>query len=256
MAAPFRTVLITGASAGIGAACARAFAAHGARLVLTARRVERLEALAAELRDAHGTESLPLELDVRDGAAVESVLSSLPAEWTEVDVLVNNAGMGRGLDKLHEGDPAEWDDMVDTNVKGLLYVTRAVTPGMVARGRGHVVNLGSVAGHEVYPGGAVYCATKHAVGAITRALRMDLLGTGVRVSTVDPGMVETEFSVVRFRGDEAKAKNVYRGMTPLGPDDIADAVLWCATRPPHVNIDEIILKPTDQASATMVHRKS
>ena len=256
MAAPFRTVLITGASAGIGAACARAFAAHGARLVLTARRVERLEALAAELRDAHGAESLPLELDVRDAAAVERALSGLPAGWAEVDVLVNNAGMGRGLDKLHEGDPAEWDEMVDTNVKGLLYVTRALTPGMVARGRGHVVNLGSVAGHEVYPGGAVYCATKHAVGAITRALRMDLLGTGVRVSTVDPGMVETEFSVVRFRGDEAKAKNVYRGMTPLTPDDIADAVLWCATRPPHVNIDEIILKPTDQASATMVHRKS
>jgi serine 3-dehydrogenase len=143
---------------------------------------------------------------------------------------------------------------VDTNVKGLLYVTRAVLPGMVERRRGHVINIGSVAGHEVYPGGAVYCATKHAVDAITRGMRMDLLGTGVRVSTVDPGMVETEFSIVRFGGDEERAKRVYAGMTPLTPDDVAETVLWCATRPPHVNIDEIILKPTDQASATLVHR--
>jgi serine 3-dehydrogenase len=248
-------VLVTGASAGIGAACARAFAGAGARLLLAARRAERLEALAAELRDAHGTESRLLELDVRDAEAVAAVLGGLPAEWAEVDVLVNNAGLGRGLEKAHEGSPADWDEMVDTNVKGLLYVTRAVLPGMVARGRGHVVNIGSVAGHEVYPGGAVYCATKHAVGAITKGLRMDLLGTGVRVSTVDPGMVETEFSVVRFHGDRERADRVYAGMTPLVADDIADAVLWCATRPPHVNIDEIILKPTDQASATLVSRK-
>jgi serine 3-dehydrogenase len=251
----FRTVLVTGASAGIGTACARAFAGAGARLLLAARRAERLEALAAELRDAHGTESRLLELDVRDAEAVAAVLGALPVEWAEVDVLVNNAGLGRGLEKAHEGHPADWDEMVDTNVKGLLYVTRAVLPGMVARGRGHVVNIGSVAGHEVYPGGAVYCATKHAVGAITKGLRMDLLGTGVRVSTVDPGMVETEFSVVRFHGDRERADRVYAGMTPLVADDIADAVLWCATRPPHVNIDEIILKPTDQASATLVSRK-
>jgi serine 3-dehydrogenase len=251
----FRTVLVTGASAGIGAACARAFAGAGARLVLAARRAERLEALAAELGDAHGTESHLLELDVRDAEAVAATLGGLPAEWAEVDVLVNNAGLGRGLEKAHEGSPADWDEMVDTNVKGLLYVTRAVVPGMVARGRGHVVNIGSVAGHEVYPGGAVYCATKHAVGAITKGLRMDLLGTGVRVSTVDPGMVETEFSVVRFHGDRERADRVYAGMTPLVADDIADAVLWCATRPPHVNVDEVILKPTDQASATLVSRK-
>ncbi len=251
----FRTVLVTGASAGIGAACARAFAGAGARLLLAARRAERLEALAAELRDAHGTESRLLELDVRDAEAVASTLGALAPEWAEVDVLVNNAGLGRGLAKAHEGSPADWDEMVDTNVKGLLYVTRAVVPGMVARGRGHVVNIGSVAGHEVYPGGAVYCATKHAVGAITKGLRMDLLGTGVRVSTVDPGMVETEFSLVRFQGDQERADRVYAGMTPLVADDIADAVLWCATRPPHVNIDEIIVKPTDQASATLVNRK-
>jgi 3-hydroxy acid dehydrogenase / malonic semialdehyde reductase len=249
------TVLITGASAGIGAACARAFAREGARLVLAARRAERLRALSDELRAAHGTEAHLLELDVRDADAVAERLGGLPAEWAEVDVLVNNAGLGRGLDKLWEGDPAGWDEMVDTNVRGLLYVTRAVLPGMVARGRGHVINLGSVAGHEVYPGGAVYCATKHAVDAVTRGLRMDLLGTGVRVSTVDPGMVETEFSVVRFHGDAERAKNVYRGMTPLTAADVAETVLWCATRPPHVNIDQVILKPTDQASATLVHRQ-
>jgi 3-hydroxy acid dehydrogenase / malonic semialdehyde reductase len=248
------TVLITGASAGIGEACARAFAAAGARLVLAARRTARLEALAAELAERHATAAHLLELDVRDLAGVEAALGSLPAPWGEVDVLVNNAGLGRGLDRLPAGEPADWDEMLDTNVKGVLWVTRAVVPGMVARGRGHVVNLGSVAGHEVYPGGAVYCATKHALGAITRGLRMDLLGTGVRVSTVDPGLVETEFSVVRFHGDRERAARVYRGLTPLTPADVADAVVWAATRPPHVNVDEIILKPTDQASASLVHR--
>jgi len=248
------TVLVTGASAGIGEACARAFAAAGARLVLTARREERLRALADELRAEHGTESHLVALDMRDREAVLSTLSSLPGAFAAVDVLVNNAGLGRGLDKVQTGDVDGWDEMVDTNVKGLLYATRAVTPGMVERGRGHVINIGSVAGHEVYPGGAVYCATKHAVGAITRGLRMDLLGTGVRVSTVDPGMVQTEFSVVRFAGDRERADSVYRGMTPLVAADIADAVLWVASRPAHVNIDEIIIKPTDQASAGLVHR--
>jgi NADP-dependent 3-hydroxy acid dehydrogenase YdfG len=249
------TVLITGASAGIGEATARAFAEAGARLILTARRRERLEALAAELKEAHGTESHLLPLDVRDREGVRAAIAGLPAEWAAVDVLVNNAGLARGTEKVSAGDPAEWDEVLQTNVNGLLYVTRAVTPGMVERGRGHVINLGSVAGHEVYPGGAVYCATKHAVGAITRGLRMDLLGTGVRVSTVDPGMVETEFSVVRFRGDQERADSVYRNMTPLTPADIAETIVWVATRPPHVNIDEIIIKPTDQASATQVHRR-
>ena len=250
-----RTVLVTGASAGIGAACARAFAAEGARLILVGRRAGRLVETAEKLHGG-GTDVFLLELDVRDGDAVATQLGGLPAEWREVDVLVNNAGLGRGLDKLWEGSPADWDEMVDTNVKGLLYVTSAVVPGMVERGRGHVINLGSVAGHEVYPGGAVYCATKHAVAAITQGLRMDVLGTGIRVSTVDPGMVETEFSVVRFHGDEARAKNVYRGMTALTADDIAETIVWVATRPPHVCIDEVIIKPTDQASATMVHRSA
>jgi NADP-dependent 3-hydroxy acid dehydrogenase YdfG len=248
-----RIVLVTGASAGIGAACARAFAAEGARLILCARRAGRLEEQAEKLRGA-GTDVLLLELDVRDREAVMERIGGLPAEWREIDVLVNNAGLGRGLDKLWQGSPADWDEMIDTNVKGLLYVTGAVVPGMVERQRGHVINLGSVAGHEVYPGGAVYCATKYAVNAITQGLRMDVLGTGIRVSTIDPGMVETEFSVVRFHGDEARAKNVYRGMTALTADDIAETILWVATRPAHVNIDEIILKPTDQASATLVHR--
>jgi 3-hydroxy acid dehydrogenase / malonic semialdehyde reductase len=248
------TVLITGASAGIGEACARAFAEAGARLILTARRLDRLQALAAELAAAHGTECHLLAMDVRDRDGVAAGIAALPVEWAAVDVLVNNAGLARGTEKVPAGDPAEWDEVIGTNVNGLLYVTRAVTPGMVERGRGHVINLGSTAGHEVYPGGAVYCATKHAVGAITKGLRMDLLGTGIRVSTVDPGMVETNFSVVRFRGDQERADGVYRGMTPLTPADIAETVLWIATRPPHVNVDEVIIKPTDQASATLVHR--
>jgi 3-hydroxy acid dehydrogenase/malonic semialdehyde reductase len=248
------TVLITGASAGIGAACARAFAHAGARLILAARRTERLETLADELRAAHETEIHLLALDVRDVGVVTHALTQLPAEWEAIDVLVNNAGLSRGLDPLQEGDTRDWDEMIDTNFKGLLYVTRAVLPGMIERGRGHVINIGSVAGHEVYPRGNVYAATKHAVGAITRGLRMDLLGTPIRVSTVDPGLVETEFSIVRFRGDRDRAGQVYAGLDALTGADVADAVLYCATRPPHVNIDEVIIKPTAQASATMVHR--
>jgi NADP-dependent 3-hydroxy acid dehydrogenase YdfG len=247
-----RIVLITGASAGIGEACARAFAEQGARLILAARRAGRMEELGEKLRAR--TDVLLLELDVRDRAAVEARIAGLPEEWRDVDVLVNNAGLGRGLDRLQDGSPDGWDEMIDTNVKGLLYVTRAVLPGMVARGRGHVINLGSVAGHEVYTGGAVYCATKHAVRALTQGIRLDVVGTGVRVSTVDPGMVETEFSVVRFHGDHDRAKNVYRGMTALTADDIAETIVWVASRPPHVCIDEVIIKPTDQASSTVVHR--
>ncbi|HET7322295.1 MAG TPA: SDR family NAD(P)-dependent oxidoreductase [Longimicrobiaceae bacterium] len=249
------TILITGASAGIGAACARAFAAAGARLVLAARRSDRLESLAAELRDAHGTESHLLTLDVRDAGVVTRVLAELPPEWSEIDLLLNNAGLSRGLDPVQQGEIVDWEEMIDTNVKGLLYVTRAIAPGMVERGRGHIVNIGSTAGHEVYPGGAVYCATKHAEGAITRGLRLDLVGTGVRVTTVDPGLVETEFSVVRFRGDRERADRVYQGFQPLEPDDVADAVLYAATRPAHVDIDEIIIKPTAQANSTTVARE-
>ena len=248
------TVLITGASAGIGEATARAFAAAGSRLILAARRLERIEELAREVADRHGAECHTLQLDVRDAGVVTRMLEDLPDDWAAIDVLVNNAGLSRGLEKLHEGSIADWDEMVDTNVKGLLYVTRAVVPGMVARGRGHVINLGSIAGHEVYPGGAVYCATKHAVAAITRGLRIDLLGTPVRVTSIDPGMVETEFSVVRFHGDHARASKVYEGVQPLTAEDVADAILYAATRPPHVNVDEVLVMATAQAGATRVHR--
>lgn len=249
------TVLITGASSGIGAAAARSFAAAGARLLLAARRADRLETLSSELAERHGTTSHLVALDVRDPGVVTRMLEDLPAEWAEIDVLVNNAGLSRGLEKVHEGNIRDWDEMVDTNVKGLLYVTRAVVPGMVARGAGHVINIGSIAGHEVYPGGAVYCATKHAVGAITRGLRIDLLGTSVRVTTIDPGMVETEFSLVRFHGDADRAARVYDRVQPLTAEDVADAILYAATRPAHVNVDEILLMATAQASATLVHRE-
>ena len=248
-------VFITGASSGIGRACARAFAREGASILMAARRTDRLKDLAESLIAEYGVPVHHFVLDVRRQPEVERAVAALPEAWKPIDILVNNAGLSRGLEKLHEGKLSDWEEMIDTNVKGLLYVSRAVLPGMVARGRGHVVNLGSIAGHELYPGGNVYCASKFAVKALSRGLRMDLSGTNVRVSTVDPGMVETEFSLVRFHGDADRAGKVYQGLTPLSPDDVADAVLYCATRPPHVNISEVIIMPTAQAAATIVHRK-
>ena len=249
-------VFITGATAGIGQSCAVKFAEAGARLILAARRVEKLRELAEKLKKQFKTESHVVHLDVRDQRAVESAVSSLTAEWNEIDILVNNAGLARGLDKLHEGKIQDWEEMIDTNIKGLLYVSRAVIPGMVQRGKGTIINIGSIAGHEVYPRGNVYCATKFAVDALTRGLRMDLVDTPVRVCTVDPGLVETEFSAVRFRGDEERARRAYENVTPLEPDDIAEAVLFCASQPPHVQIAEIIVLPTAQASTTLLHRSS
>ncbi len=249
-----KLVLITGASAGIGEACARLFAQHGARLLLVARREQRLRELALDLETQHRAEVMTCALDVRRRADVEATLEGLPAGWREIDILVNNAGLARGLGPVHSGDPDDWDEMIDTNVKGLLYVTRVVTAGMVARGAGHVINIGSIAGREVYPGGNVYCASKFAVTALTRALSIDLLGTGVRVSTVDPGLVETEFSQVRFRGDAQRAQRVYEGLKPLTGADVAEAVLFCATRPPHATVRELVLTPTAQASAVHVFR--
>ncbi len=250
-----RTVLITGASSGIGAACAKAFAAGGANLILAARRGDRLHEVAENLCSTHDVNVRTVVLDVRSREAVESFVQTLESESVAVDILLNNAGLARGLATVQEGDIEDWEAMIDTNIKGLLYLTRAVVPGMVERGSGHVINIGSIAGHETYPNGAVYCATKHAVAAINRGLAIDTLGTGVRVSSVDPGMVDTEFSVVRFHGDQERADSTYRGLTPLSAEDVADAVLFCATRPPHANVREMILMPTDQAAAVHVIRK-
>ena len=249
-------VLITGASSGIGEACARVFAQAGAKLILAARRQERLEQLADQLSKTYACELHLLPLDVSDRTQVQATLESLPLPWTEVDILINNAGLSRGLDKVHEASIQDWEEMIDTNIKGLLYMTRSLVPGMVSRGRGHVINIGSIAGHQTYPGGSVYCATKAAVKSISEGLKQDLLGTPVRVSSVDPGMVETDFSNVRFRGDAERAKKVYQGVTPLTPDDVADVIFFCATRSPHVNINEVILMPTAQASVTLVSRQT
>jgi 3-hydroxy acid dehydrogenase / malonic semialdehyde reductase len=249
-------ILITGASSGIGTACATILAGAGAKLILAARRLERLQQLADALVKEFGIEIHLLQLDVRDRNAVESAIATLPSAWSEIDILINNAGLSRGLDKLHEGSFQDWEDMIDTNVKGLLYLSRYVVPGMVSRDRGHVVNLGSIAGHQTYPGGNVYCATKAAVRAISEGLKQDLLGTRVRVTSVDPGMVETEFSEVRFHGDTERAKKVYQGVKPLTADDVADVIFFCVTRSPHVNINEVVLMPVDQASATLVNRRT
>jgi serine 3-dehydrogenase len=249
-----KIVLVTGASSGIGRACAEAFAAHGCRLMLVARRLDRLETLASTLRETRVAEIIIGALDVRDREAVEAWVGGLGDAWRDIDILVNNAGLARGLAPLHEGEVEDWEVMIDTNLKGLLYVTRAVLPGMVERERGHVINIGSIAGHEVYPGGNVYCASKHAVAALNRALSIDTLGTGVRMSSVDPGMVETEFSVVRFHGDAERADGVYDGFEPLHGGDVADAVVFCATRPLHANVREMILMPSAQATAVFSHR--
>jgi len=249
-----RLVFITGASSGIGEACARAFAREGARLLLCARRLERLEALADKLKKEHSTQSRAFRLDVTKQPEVEKAFTALPREWSEIDVLVNNAGGAYGLDKFQEAKIEDWEKMIDTNLKGLLYVTRLVVPGMIARGRGHVINIASIAGHVTYPAGSVYCAVKAAVRAVSEGLKMDLTGTPVRVSSVDPGLVETEFSLVRFKGDRERAKKVYENITPLRPDDVAEAVVWCASRPPHVNVSEVLILPTAQSSPTLVHR--
>ena len=251
-----KNVLVTGASSGIGRACAEAFATRGCRLLLAARRKDRLDELASSLQEQHGAQVLTTSLDVRDRDAVEDWVGGLSGDWRGIDILVNNAGLSRGIEPLHEGDISDWEEMIDTNVKGLLYVTRAVLPGMVDRRHGHVINIGSIAGHEVYPGGNVYCATKHAVTALNRGLAIDTLGTGVRVSSVDPGMVVTEFSLVRFHGDAKRASGVYDGIEPLTPGDVAEAVLFCATRPENANVREMILTAGAQASAVHAHRTS
>lgn len=251
-----KVVFITGASAGIGAACAALFANAGARLLLAARRADRLEKLAVELVPAGAGQVHTLTLDVQNNEQVQTAIAALPEVWRSIDVLINNAGLSRGLDKFHEGHIDDWEEMIDTNVKGLLYVSRAVIPGMVQRGAGHIVNIGSVAGHMTYPKGAVYCATKAAEKSISEGMRQDLLGTPVRVTSVDPGMVETDFSKVRFHGDEERAAKVYQGLTPLRAEDVADAVMWAVTRPARVNIDQIVMTSIDQANSVLFNRKT
>jgi 3-hydroxy acid dehydrogenase/malonic semialdehyde reductase len=251
-----RVCFITGASSGIGAAAALAFAAEGARLLLAARRTERLAEMATRAQDQGAEAVRCFTLDVRDRDAVQRAIAELPSEWAKIDVLVNNAGLSRGMEKLHAGSMDDWDEMIDTNVKGLLYVTRAVVPGMVERGRGHVVNLGSMAGELAYPNGAVYCGSKAAAHFINDGLREDLLGTPVRVTSINPGLVDTEFSQVRFHGDTGRAAKVYAGLTPLTGEDIADTILWAVTRPQHVNIARISLSPVSQANTLLVHRET
>jgi len=250
-----KTVFITGASAGIGAATALAFADKGARLLLSARRVSKLAEIASMALDRGAQAVHSFQLDVRNRHAVQRAIDELPAEWAEIDVLVNNAGLSRGLEKIYTGKIEDWDEMIDTNVKGLLYVTRAVVPGMVVRGRGHVVNLGSTAGVLPYPSGAVYCASKAAVHALNDGLRQDVLGTPVRVTSIDPGTVETDFSLVRFRGDAGRAAKVYKGFRPLTAEDVADAILWAAARPAHVNIAHVLMTSVDQANSLLFNRQ-
>ena len=251
-----KLVFITGASSGIGEACARKFAANGYRLILNARSIDKLEALKVDLQTQYGSDILLLPFDVRDRLEAEKMISSLPADFKDIDILVNNAGLALGLEKEQEGDVDQWYTMIDTNVKALLLITRLVVPGMVARGCGHVINIGSVAGDAAYPGGAVYCATKAAVKTITDGLRMDLFDTPVRVTNVKPGLVETNFSNVRFSGDTERAKKVYQGIQPLTGADIADVVFFAASAPSHVQIAEVLVLATHQASGSHIWRKS
>ena len=251
-----KIVFITGASSGIGAACAHYFAKAGAKLLLCSRRIDSLNDLAQKLKNEYGTDIHAFKLDVRDGRQVNDTLKKLPEKWQAIDILINNAGLAAGLETIQDANVSDWEDMIDTNIKGLLYITKAALPSMIQKNAGHVINIGSIAGHDVYSKGVVYCATKHAVNVLSDGLRLDVAGTKIRVSTVDPGMVDTNFSTVRFKGDTNRANAVYQGMEPLTANDIADAVLYCATRPAHINISKIIIMPTDQASATVVSRQS
>lgn len=245
-----KVVLVTGATSGIGEATARAFAAEGFRVIITGRRRERLEVLQAELRERFGAEVWLSSFDVRDEAMCRAALEELPAEFANIDILVNNAGLASGLEHLNEGALDDWNAMIDTNVKGLLYITRAVANRMIERGEGgHIVNLGSTAGTQVYENGNVYCATKHAVHALSHGMRIDLLRHRIRVTEIRPGMVETEFSVVRFHGDKGRADGVYKGLKPLTGADVAEAIVWAVRQPAHVNISEIVLTPTAQADS-------
>lgn len=251
-----RIALITGATSGFGKACAEIFAQHGYNLILTGRRAERLQSLENELQQRWSTNSLTLNFDVRNLNDTEKALDSIPEEWkANLEILINNAGLAAGRGPIHEGSIEDWEQMIDTNIKGLLYVSRKVAPWLVTRKRGHIINIGSIAGKEAYPGGNVYCATKFAVDALSRSMRIDLIDTGVKVTNIAPGAAETEFSLVRFKGDESAAKKVYEGIVPLSALDIAEAVYFAASRPAHVNINDLVIMPSAQASATVFDRK-
>ena len=250
-----KTVLITGASSGIGEGCARKFASQGARLILNARNANRLEVIASELKERYNAECYLMPFDVCDRNAASEALEALPQEWKSIDILINNAGLAVGIDKEHEGNLEEWDIVIDTNIKALLSMTRLVVPGMVKRGCGHIINIGSIAGDAAYPGGSVYCATKAAVKALSDGLRIDLVDTPLRVTNIKPGLVETNFSVVRFRGDQQKADNVYKGIKALSGDDIAEVAYFAASAPEHMQIAEVLVMPTYQATGTIVARK-
>ena len=250
-----KVVFITGASSGIGMACAKSFASAGAKLLLGARRIDRLKELTREIKKTCSVDVFPMKMDVTEFKGLEKGLLGLPEEWKKVEILINNAGLSARLDKVYDANVEDWDTMIDTNVKGLLYVTRLILPGMVERNRGHVINLGSIAGSGAYPGGNVYCASKAAVRMLSQSMRMDLFPKPIRVTHIDPGMTKTEFSLVRWKGDQALADKTYEGVNYLTAEDLAEVILFCATRPPHVNIGELVITPTDQVSFSMVNRK-
>lgn len=249
-----RTILITGATSGIGKACAFSFGSLGDRLILTGRRNDRLLAIANELKTNFNIDILTLCFDIRDKVAVAKALESIPTSWKPVSILINNAGLASGLNQVQEGDLEDWETMIDTNIKGLLYVSRIIMPWMIENGSGHIINIGSIAGKEAYPKGNVYCATKFAVDALTKSMRIDLLSHGIKVSQIAPGAVETEFSEVRFKGDVQKAADVYKGFTPLSGMDIASAAVWIAGLPAHVNVNDLVIMPTAQAGPMHIQK--
>lgn len=250
-----KIVFITGASSGIGEGCARKFAGNGYKVIINGRNIEKLTAVRNALETEYNAEVYMLPFDVRDRQAAVSAIESLPEDWKNIDILINNAGLVIGLDKEHEGNLDEWDIMIDTNIRALIAMTRIIVPEMVERGRGHVINIGSIAGDYAYPGGSVYCACKAAVKALSDGLRIDLVDTPVRVTNIKPGLVETNFSVIRFRGDKDKADNVYKGIKPLNGDDVAEVVYFAASVPEHIQVAEVLVMPTNQATGTIVYRK-
>lgn len=250
-----KTALITGASAGIGEVCAEVLAEAGANLILIARRKNKLDEISKRIKEKNSVDIFNIKCDVRNRKEVEKCIKELPKKFRNINILVNNAGLARGMNKIQDGSFKDWDEMLDTNIKGLLNVSRFILPGMVERKSGHVINIGSLAGREVYPNGNVYCTTKHAVKAISKGMLVDLNGTGVKVTNLDPGLVETEFSEVRFHGDKERAEKIYQGYTPLTSKDVAEVVLFCVTRPQHVSIQDILVTPTDQATTMILNKK-